>query len=230
MTERHIHRSRFILSLAVAALLIILGCSTSKKRTVQNAPIDLLPALTITDSLKADGGEVVTQLNGKEESFKKIITYPYLTIRFKQEDTEVEMVLDPMSTNLVLDLKRSRNWEWEVLQGDSALTRNQLRTPPDSLNDKIYPLKDESLQDLTDEIVRDINLAQQLFYQRRYEEALRILNQSLQKKPTAAAYALGGSIYFVNGDVEQAVRAWENALKINPGLDDVKRLVARYKK
>ncbi len=230
MTERHIHRSRFILSLAVAALLINLGCSASKKRAVQNAPIDLLPALTITDSLKADGGEVVTQLNGKEESFKKIITYPYLTIRFKQEDTEVEMVLDPMSTNLVLDLKRSRNWEWEVLQGDSALTRNQLRTPPDSLNDKIYPLKDESLQDLTDEIVRDINLAQQLFYQRRYEEALRILNQSLQKKPTAAAYALGGSIYFVNGDVEQAVRAWENALKINPGLDDVKRLVARYKK
>ncbi len=228
--RRSTYKSRFLAGIIAGAVLAGMGCSSSAKKEIRKEPGTLLPALTITDSLKAKGGEVVTQLKGQNESFKKVITYPYLTIRFKQEDTEVEMVLDPMSTNLVLDLKRSSNWEWEVLEGDSALTRNRMPAPPDSLNEKIYPLKDESLQDLTDEIVRDINLAQQLFYQRRYEEALRILNQSLRKKPTAAAYALGGSIYFVNGDIEQAVRAWENALKIDPGLDDVKRLVARYKK
>ncbi len=185
-------------------------------------------AAVVADSSRETQGLVVTELANQE--LKKTMHYPYLSIRFQQNDTEVEMVLDPLVTNLVLDLKRRPDGTLEVRKGDSLLTGTGRSEPLDTLNTKWHPVDEQGGRDVTDEIVRDIHLAQELFYQRKYEEALRILNRSLKKKPTAAAYALGGSIYFVHGDIKQAVAAWENALKIDPGLTEVKKLVARYKK
>ena len=169
---------------------------------------------------------IVTELDGAK--LKKTESYPYISIKFYQQDTDVEMVLDPLSTNLDLDLKRRPDGTLEVRKGDEILTQ---MGPQDSTKAGPYkaPPFDPS-EDLTDDIIRDINLAQQLFYQNEYDDALKILNSSLEKKKTASAYALGGSIYFVNGEMNEAVRAWENALKINPDLDELKGLVARYKK
>lgn len=174
------------------------------------------------DSGLAGGSGIVTELRGGK--FKKTMPYPYLTVRFKQNDTDVEMVLDPLSTNMTLDLSRAGIKNVEVFKGDSSLTASH--PVADSLLSR--RLQGQEFADLTDEIVGDINLAQALFYQRKYDAALKVLQASLQKKQTAAAYALGGSIYFVNGEIDEAVRAWQNALAINPNLDDIKRLVARY--
>ncbi len=58
---------------------------------------------------------------------------------------------------------------------------------------------------------------------------MKVLQASLEKKKTATAYSLGGSIYFVSGEIDEAVRAWENALKIDPDLEEVRELVGRYK-
>lgn len=155
-------------------------------------------------------------------------TGEYLKVKFRQNDTEVEMVLDPQSTNLALDLLRGPEGFMEVTAGDSVLFEKGKKREED---ERLLDSGKDGMggEHLTDEIVRDINLAQRLFYERKYEEALRTLKASLQKRKTATAYALGGSIYYVNGDVAAAVNAWENALEINPNLEEVRQLVVRYK-
>jgi len=152
----------------------------------------------------------------------------YLVVRFQQNDTEVELALDPEATNLELDLKRGPDGSLQVMDGDSVLYD---KTDKPAAGEKLTSTEGpQSSETLTDEIIQDINLAQKLFYERKYEEALRILRASLDKKPTATAYALGGSIYYVNGDIDAAVNAWQNALEINPNLNQVRKLVTRYGK
>lgn len=168
--------------------------------------------------------QVVTELDG--DKMKKTMDYPYLKVRFNQNDTEVEMVLDPGSTNLALDLVRNPNGEIEIIYGDSTYSDDK-RSELDDLITKLG--KKGKSENLTDDIIRDINMAQKFFYEKRYEQALTVLKTSLEKKPTATAYSLGGSIYFVNGEIGEAVKAWENALKIDPDLNEVRELVNRYK-
>lgn len=180
---------------------------------------------TIRAEKKQRETTIVTELDGAK--LKKTTSYPYISVKFYQKDTDIEMVLDPLSTNIDLDLKRHPDGTWEVKKGDDVLTQ---LGPKDSTKTSPYNAAPfDPSEDLTDDIIQDINLAQQLFYKNEYDQALKILNSSLEKKKTASAYSLGGSIYFVNGEVNEAVRAWENALKINPELDELKGLVARYK-
>jgi tetratricopeptide (TPR) repeat protein len=153
----------------------------------------------------------------------------YLRVKFKQNDTEVDLVLDPGATNLALDLQRGPDGFLEVTRGDSTIFDTDAKRA-EELVDQLGDLGEGSgLEHLTDDIIRDISDAQKLFYQQRYDDAINVLKASLQKKPTATAYALGGSIYYVNGDIVQAVRAWESALKLNPEMDEVRDLLVRYK-
>ena len=196
------------------------GCAPEQMRTA-SAPAQQYASRsdsTITN-------QIITEIQG--DKFKKSTTYPYLTVKFRQNDTEVELMLDPQSTNLALELVRGPDGFMQVMHGDSVLVDDTDAPPSDSLKRDIQ--EGPMLSDhLTDEIMEDINLAQRLFYQKRYEDALRVLRASLKKRETATAYALGGSIYYVNGDLAGAVRAWENALKINPELDKVRSLIERH--
>ncbi|MCG8608158.1 hypothetical protein MJD09_24630, partial [bacterium] len=117
----------------------------------------------------------------------------------------------------------------EVSKGDSVLLKKPSTPASDSLNKEIDPGPHPYTDNLTDEIMEEIQLAQKLFYEERFKEALDVLRSSLRKRETATAYALGGSIYYVNGDIEGALRAWENALKINPELYKVRRLIERHR-
>lgn len=209
-----------------ALLILAVGCS---KKELQKTDIISDDSLALKKNekegiLASSNKKRIVTLKPKKKAVQR--QNEYLKIKFTQNDTEVEMVLDPHSTNLNLDLVRGPEGFLEVQKGDSTLFGKK---SPDSEKD-FYPLEATNLDavDLTDEIIRDINLAQKMFYERKYTDALNILKGSLEKKKTATAYALGGSIYYVNGDVKAAVNAWENALKINPDLDDVKELVARF--
>ena len=178
-------------------------------------------------------GQLQTELKG--DKLVKRMSYPYLQVRFKQNDTEVEMMLDPSMTNLVLDLKRSKDVEFDVQHGDSMITQHNRDKPgrygkSTSPADSLHVSKFDNDEDLTDDIIREIQLAQQLFYDKDFEGALKVLNQSIAKKPTASAYALGGSIHFFNGEMDQAVQAWESALNINPQIPEIADLVRKYKK
>lgn len=200
-----------------------LGCGVKQIRTEQDS---IKAETSPTDSVNKN--QIVTRLYGN--MLKKTMDYPYLIVKFHQNDTEVELALDPQTTNLTLDLVRKPDDYLQVQKGDSVLIQEADSSSSENLISEKNNRKNNKIpDDLTDEIIRDINLAQKLFYQKQYDEALKILQASLQKKKTATAYALGGSIYFVNGDIEEAVNAWENALKINPNLEEVRQLIMRYK-
>ncbi len=209
-----------------ALLILAVGCS--KKELQKNDFVsDNSPAMqknTAEDTLKSSNQKRIVTLKPSKKAAQQ--QNEYLKIKFQQNDTEVEMVLDPQSTNLNLDLVRGPEGFLEIQKGDSILLGKK---SPDSEKD-FDPLEATNLdaEDLTDEIIRDINLAQKMFYERKYTDALNVLKDSLEKKKTATAYALGGSIYYVSGDTKAAVNAWENALKINPDLDEVKELVSRF--
>lgn len=217
---------------AVLISLLLLSCAgKQQKPEASDLPARLAETAPDTSGQQAEA-TAANQNADKTDRDKQ-----YLTIRFKQNDTEVEMVVDPNSTNLALDLLRNSDGAFEIVNGDSLYDkRRKIERPQEQPRGRLANLERteaDSLsldkQDLTDEIIADIQRAQQLFYQRRYEDALEVLQRSLARKKTATAYALGGSIYYVNGDLEQAVRAWENALKINPDLDQVRDLVQRLK-
>jgi tetratricopeptide (TPR) repeat protein len=205
----------------LAPLTLALVTCANKNRTLDLTQQSQAPS----DSVMTN--QVITELHG--DTFKKKMTYPYLTVRFEQNDTEVEMMLDPQSTNLALELQRTPDGSIEVSKGDSVLLEKQSTPASDSLNKELDTGPHPYTDNLTDEIMAEIQLAQKLFYEERFEEALDVLRSSIRKKETATAYALGGSIYYVNGDIEGALRAWDNALKINPELYKVRRLIERHR-
>ncbi len=235
-------KQKYTVIALVFSAILFLHCGGSNNTAVKDLPAKagtekaLTPEKIAALDQKADSTKtaeekkrqktIVTELDGAK--LKKTQSYPYISIKFYQKDTDVEMVLDPLSTNIDLDLKRRPDGTLEVRKGDEVLTQMGPKDSTKTSSRRTAPF--DPSEDLTDDIIRDINLAQQLFYQNEYDDALKILNSSLEKKQTASAYALGGSIYFVNGEMNEAVRAWENALKINPDLDELKGLVARYKK
>lgn len=176
------------------------------------------------DSLK---NQTVTHRMGSN-SYEKTMNYPYLTIKFQQEDTEVEMVIDPLVTNLQLDLKRKPGSSIEISpdpnkKADSSAVRHaKNELDPGMLADSLSSYD----KNITDEILAFLTEAQSLFYKGQYREALAVLQKSIEKRPTASAYAIGGSIYYVNGDTPKAVQAWEMALQLNPDMPEIKEMIA----
>ena len=136
------------------------------------------------------------------------------------------MTIDPLETNLQLDLKRTPDSAIELLPQDS------IETKTDKSEEVCSNILKEDLQldkDITDEILADLSNAQSHSYSGEYSKALQAVQESITKKPTASAYALGGSIYYVNGEIEKAIEAWEIALQINPDMTEIKNILSQVK-
>jgi tetratricopeptide (TPR) repeat protein len=231
--------SKLVLPLFCSAVILMFGCAGNKGKEQKNVFIEKekttgQEAQETADQVSAADRKAVAAKDSESDreqngSFKG---QSYLRIRFKQKDTEVDLLLDPNDSNLAIDLIRGADGMFEVTRGDSTIFKKDPgseKAPGDLVSDLGDLRNNKEMKNLTDEVVRQISLAQKMFYEERYEEALKVLKTSLEKKQTATAYALGGSIYYVNGDIDQAVNAWENALRINPEMSEVRDLIARYK-
>jgi tetratricopeptide (TPR) repeat protein len=231
--------SKLVLPLFCSAVILMFGCAGNKGKEQKNVFIEKekttgQEAQETADQVSAADRKAVAAKDSESDreqngSFKG---QSYLRIRFKQKDTEVDLLLDPNDSNLAIDLIRGADGMFEVTRGDSTIFKKDPvseKAPGDLVSDLGDLRNNKEMKNLTDEVVRQISLAQKMFYEERYEEALEVLKTSLEKKQTATAYALGGSIYYVNGDIDQAVNAWENALRINPEMSEVRDLIARYK-
>ena len=65
--------------------------------------------------------------------------------------------------------------------------------------------------------------AQALFYRKSYWKALEQTNKAMSLVPSSAqAHALKGSIYYKMGRKKDAKNSWQQALKLDPSLTDVK--------
>jgi tetratricopeptide (TPR) repeat protein len=213
-----------LLKLSLVFIFFVISCQSTQQLTKTKIDETKYAA---SDSLKKN--TVIQKVD--DVGYQKVISYPYLTIKFQQQDTEVEMVIDPLETNLQLDLKRQPGSTIEI-SPDSYNKADSTKIKP-SKQEPIIDLLAEDFStndnDLTDEILADLTKAQSYFYHGEYREALKILQKSIEKKPTASAYAIGGSIYYVNGEVKKAIQAWETALKLNPDMAEIKEMLATLK-
>lgn len=72
--------------------------------------------------------------------------------------------------------------------------------------------------------------AQSLFYKKQYWQSLDETNKALELVPDSAqAHALKGSIYFKMGLTPEAKASWQQALEIDPNMEQVKSSLARLR-
>ncbi|MBN1621528.1 MAG: hypothetical protein JW871_02940 [Endomicrobiales bacterium] len=94
--------------------------------------------------------------------------------------------------------------------------------------ERYRPSREQAIED--PKALDYLHKAQKLYYAKRYNAALNAAQRSLSKQETALGYALEGSIYFTMGDVDLAINSWENALKLNPDMPEVKKVLFKYKR
>lgn len=72
--------------------------------------------------------------------------------------------------------------------------------------------------------------AQSLFYKKQYWQSLDETNKALELVPDSAqAHALKGSIYYKMGLNDEAKSSWQQALEIDPSMEQVKAGLARLR-
>lgn len=72
--------------------------------------------------------------------------------------------------------------------------------------------------------------AQSLFYKKQYWQSLDETNRALELVPDSAqAHALKGSIYYKMGLSDEAKGSWQQALEIDPSMEQVKSSLMRLK-
>jgi hypothetical protein len=98
------------------------------------------------------------------------------------------------------------------------------RPEPDTEEEESGP---DQHQDVTDKVLQGIRKAQEYFYQKRYPEALQMVRQSLEARPTAEGHALSGSIHYMMGATGLARRHWQQALRLNPDMPAVTHMLER---
>lgn len=73
--------------------------------------------------------------------------------------------------------------------------------------------------------------AQTYFFEKKYNRALAEINRAIEYSPkSAVAYSLKGSIHFKRNETEEARAAWEQALELDPNLDNVEAMLAKLKR
>jgi len=63
---------------------------------------------------------------------------------------------------------------------------------------------------------RDVNLGRRQLKIKQYEKALASARKALEKAPAAAAYSLIGDVYAAQGNCPNALKQYEQALKLDP--------------
>ncbi len=109
----------------------------------------------------------------------------------------------------------------------SRAERSALKSKLEDSQDKYSQDEQGNNQDITAKVLQGIRKAQELFYQKRYPEALQMVRQSLDAQPTAEGHALAGSICYMMGKSGLARRHWEDALRLNPDMPAVVNMLER---
>jgi len=99
----------------------------------------------------------------------------------------------------------------------------------EELDERSELIEQKKIQDFQAS-TKHIFSAQSLFYKKQYWQSLDETNKALELVPDSAqAHALKGSIYYKMGLSAEAKSSWQQALAIDPGMDQVKASLARLK-
>lgn len=153
-----------------------------------------------------DGYDVLLTLDAGDSDVKFVMDLPGKTV---QPEAEIPQEADEDITE-ILDDKTAE----EIHENLNANAQQQEKN------------KNQRVENTTKHILN----AQSLFYKKQYWQALDETNAALDNLPDSAqAHALKGSIYYKMGLLPEARSSWEQALKLDPSLDQVKASLDRLK-
>lgn len=99
----------------------------------------------------------------------------------------------------------------------------------EELDERSELIEQKKIQDFQAS-TKHIFSAQSLFYKKQYWKSLDETNKALELVPNSAqAHALKGSIYYKMGLSTEAKASWQQALAIDPSMEQVKTSLARLK-
>lgn len=113
------------------------------------------------------------------------------------------------------------------LQPDLNKAKAQAKTAPEKKPEPPPEEEGQPYEDVTAKVLSGIRRAQELFYQKRYPEAMMAVRSSLDARSTAEGHALAGSIHFMQGQTGMARRQWMEALRLNPDMPAVVNMLEK---
>ncbi len=135
-----------------------------------------------------------------------------ILIKYRNKSSEVILSLDPRDNNVQIDVSKSG------AVPSSSDDYSSVQTP--SYQDGVQ--EEQSLGASESDLLVQ---SQNSFYSGDYQKALQQVNSSINKKPTARAYALKGSIYYMLGNLSLARKNWTNSLRLNPSIQGVRQML-----
>lgn len=160
---------------------------------------------------------------------------------------DVLMTLDAGDSDVSFSMKlpaapgTAHNAMQGALQKSAAEIAEQNKQVLASLDDDKAEMHHEEFDERSDltqqKKIQDFQLstkhifsAQSLFYKKQYWKSLDETNTALELVPDSAqAHALKGSIYYKMGLRAEAKSSWQQALEIDPDMEQVKTSLARLK-
>lgn len=148
------------------------------------------------------------------------------------EGYDILLTLDAGDSDVkfVMDLPKSESEKQSNHDGYSEQSAEEAATTAHSeAQGKVDDAEVDRIKRV-DTMTKHILSAQSLFYKKEYWQALDETNEALEQVPDSAqAHALKGSIYYRMGLIPEARASWEQALELDPELDQVKASLARVR-
>lgn len=184
--------------------------------------------------------EELKQRNQVAESAKK--SHGLMHIHRFGPGFDVLMTLDAGDSDVIFSMKLPGE------KGSESLSDISERDVKEKNKELLENLDDDKAEAHTEELVKRNELveqkklqdyqastqhvftAQSLFYKKQYWKSLDETNKALDLVPSSAqAHALKGSIYYKMGLKNEAKTSWQQALELDPNMEQVKTSLARIK-
>jgi tetratricopeptide (TPR) repeat protein len=142
-----------------------------------------------------------------------------LNVRSEPEKIEFEVKVTPNGDFVEgLNFTLIPNKETENNEVDSTRIRSIEAITEEVIASSEMLAYSNELSKQVNEALRLIIQAQNAFYLKDMNKAFRLVSESLEIFETAQGHALKGSFYYFEGNIEQAQRQWNNALRYNPDM------------
>lgn len=149
--------------------------------------------------------------------------------RFTDEYT-ISLVLDASEENIffVMDLPAADQIETVPALKPGEKPKQDKKDEPAATPSE--PEKNKPVASSENLAGKHIVYAQTYFFEKKYGRALDEVNRALEFTPNSAlAHSLKGTIHYKKGERDAARAAWQKALELDPGMDNVKNMLEQLK-
>jgi tetratricopeptide (TPR) repeat protein len=190
-------------------IILITGCSIEQLTMEDDPFVDEKP------------GEEADPNTLDEEYAKK--NHGVVNIRRHGPGYDVMMMLNAGESDIIFSMDLPVGGETYMPEISEQMRANREKgKAPGSIEEEKDFFNEKSLS-LFSDATKHMLSAQALFYRKSYWKALEQTNKAMSLVPSSAqAHALKGSIYYKMGRKKDAKVSWQQALRLDPSLTEVK--------